>query len=326
MRGLMRLLTILPVVLGFAGAARAQSDGPYPSRPIQLVVTVPPGGAADFVARLVGGKLAELLGQSVVVVNKAGASGTIATDSVAKAKPDGYTLLQNAISTHGIGPHLFKQLPYDPVKDFSPIGLIAQIPLVMVAHESVGAKSVADLVALAKAQPGRITYASPGSGGAPHLSAELFKLISGTNLLHVPYKGSGPAVIDLAEGRVQVMIDGLPALLPHVQSGKLRPLAAASAARNKLLPEIPTFAELGFAGMEVALWYGLVAPAGTPEPIVGRLNAELQKVLAQEAVREAFAKQSVDAVPGPPEAFRDFMRAEMERWGRVVTAAAIQPE
>lgn len=324
-----RISAPLAVALGMAcaapGALFAQSET-YPSRTIQLVVTVPPGGAADFVARLVGAKLGDGLGQSVIVVNKGGASGTIATESVAKAKPDGYTLLQNAISTHGIGPHLFKQLPYDPQKDFAPIGLIAQIPLVMVAHASVPAASVAELVALAKSQPGKISYASPGNGGAPHLSAELFKQLSGTDLLHVPYKGSGPAVVDLSEGRVQVMIDGLPALLPHVLSGKLKPLAAASAQRNKLLPEIPTFAELGYKGMEVALWYGLVAPAGTPEPIVERLNAELQKVLALAEVKEAFAKQSVDAAPGSPAEFRDFMRSESERWGKVVKAAGIQPE
>jgi tripartite-type tricarboxylate transporter receptor subunit TctC len=326
MRATLRLFAMIGALLTGIPTVSAQTEASYPTRPIQLIVTVPPGGAADFVARLVGGKLAEQLGQSVIVVNKAGASGSIATDFVAKAKPDGYTLLQNAISTHGIGPHLIKQLPYDPVKDFAPIGLIAQIPLVMVVHDSLAAKSVKDLVALAKAAPGKISYASPGNGGAPHLSAELFKLTTGTNLLHVPYKGSGPAVIDLSEGRVQVMIDGLPALLQHVNSGKLRPIAAASLKRNPLLPNVPTFAELGLSGMEVALWYGLAAPAGTPDPIVKRLNAELQKVLALPAVTEAFAKQSVEAAPGTPEQFRDFMLAELARWKNVVDKAGIQPE
>ena len=301
-------------------------EAPYPNRPIQLIVTVPPGGAADIVARLVAAKLGDALGQAIVVQNKGGASGTIATEGVAKAKPDGYTLLQNAISTHGIGPHLFAQLPYDPVKDFAPIGLVAKVPLVLVVHKDVAAKTVADVIALAKAAPGTMAYASPGNGGAPHLTAELFRLLTGTKLLHVPYKGSGPAVADLSEGRMQMMFDGIPAFLPFIESGKLRPIAAAAPERNKLLPDLPTFDELGFPGMHVALWYGLVAPAGTPAAIIERLNGELNKVLALPAVSEAFARQSIDTAPGTAAAFAAFMQAELERWGKVVTAAGIQPE
>ena len=326
MKRLARFLAILAASIVGTTAAYAQTDAPYPNRPIQFIVTVPPGGAADFVARLVGAKLAEGLGQAVVIQNKGGASGTIATDFVAKSKPDGYTLLQNAISTHGIGPHLFTSLPYDPLKDFAPVGLIARIPLVLVVHKDVAARSVADVIALAKAAPGKLSYASPGNGGAPHLTAELFSLLSETKLLHVPYKGSGPAVADLAEGRVQMMFDGIPAFLPFIEAGKLRPLAAASLERNKLLPDLPTFAELGYKGMDVALWYGLIAPVGTPEPIVQRLNAELNKVLALPAVREAFAKQSVDAAPGSPADFTAFMQNELDRWGKVVKSAGIQPE
>lgn len=326
MKRLARFLAILAASIVGTTAAYAQTDAPYPNRPIQFIVTVPPGGAADFVARLVGAKLAEGLGQAVVIQNKGGASGTIATDFVAKSKPDGYTLLQNAISTHGIGPHLFTSLPYDPLKDFAPVGLIARIPLVLVVHKDVAASSVADVIALAKAAPGKLSYASPGNGGAPHLTAELFSLLSETKLLHVPYKGSGPAVADLAEGRVQMMFDGIPAFLPFIEAGKLRPLAAASLERNKLLPDLPTFAELGYKGMDVALWYGLIAPVGTPEPIVQRLNAELNKVLALPAVREAFAKQSVDAAPGSPADFTAFMQNELDRWGKVVKSAGIQPE
>ncbi len=326
MKRLARFLAILAASIVGSTAAYAQAEAPYPNRPIQFIVTVPPGGAADFVARLVGAKLAEGLGQAVVIQNKGGASGTIATDFVAKSKPDGYTLLQNAISTHGIGPHLFTSLPYDPLKDFAPVGLIARIPLVLVVHKDVAASSVADVIALAKAAPGKLSYASPGNGGAPHLTAELFSLLSETKLLHVPYKGSGPAVADLAEGRVQMMFDGIPAFLPFIEAGKLRPLAAASLERNKLLPDLPTFAELGYKGMDVALWYGLIAPVGTPEPIVQRLNAELNKVLALPAVREAFAKQSVDAAPGSPADFTAFMQNELDRWGKVVKSAGIQPE
>lgn len=324
-RGIAALAVLLISMTTSIRPVTAQ-EAAYPNRPITLVVTVPPGGAADFVARLIGAKLAEALGQAIVIQNKGGASGTIATEGVAKAKPDGYTILQNAISTHGIGPHLFAQLPYDPVKDFAPIGLIAKIPLVLVVHQDVPAKTVADVIALAKAQPGKLAYASPGNGGAPHLTAELFRSLTGTNILHVPYKGSGPAVADLSEGRVQMMFDGLPAFLPFIQSGKLRPIASAAPERNKLLPELPTFDELGLKGMHVALWYGLVAPAGTPAPIVERLNTELNKVLALPAVREAFAKQSVDAAPGTPAEFAAFMQSEMDRWGKVVKDANIKPE
>ena len=324
-RGIAGLAALLISMSPAISPAMAE-DAPYPNRPITLIVTVPPGGAADFVARLIGAKMAEALGQAIVIQNKGGASGTIATEGVAKARPDGYTLLQNAISTHGIGPHLFTQLPYDPVKDFAPIGLIARIPLVLVVHQDVPAKTVAEVIALAKAEPGKLAYASPGNGGAPHLTAELFRSLTGTNILHVPYKGSGPAVADLSEGRVQMMFDGLPAFLPFIQSGKLRPIASAAPERNKLLPDLPTFDELGLKGMHVALWYGLVAPAGTPAPIVERLNTELNKVLALPAVREAFAKQSVDAAPGTPAEFAAFMQSEMERWGKVVKSAGIQPE
>lgn len=319
-------MCISATAFGVAGAAVAQTEGPYPSKPVHLIVTVPPGGAADFVARLIGGKLSPALGQSVVIVNRGGASGTIATDSVAKAKPDGYTLLLNAISTHGIGPHLFAQLPYDPVKDFAPVGLIAKVPLIMTVSADLPAKSVAEVVTLAKAQPGQLSFASPGKGGAPHLAAELFKSLTGTNLLHVPYKGSGPAVLDVAAGRVSMMFDGVPALWPHISAGKLRPLAALSSERNRLLPDIPTMAELGYPGMETYLWYGMVAPAGTPPPVLQRLNAELARALGSEDVREAFEKQSIDRAGGTPEQFAAFMRDELDRWGRIVKSAGIEPE
>lgn len=326
MAGTARLLIWFAALMLAVAPAAAQSPPAYPNRSIQLVVTVPPGGAADFVGRLVGGRMAETLGQPIVVVNKGGAGGTIATDSVAKAKPDGYTLLLNAISTHGIGPHLYKSLPYDPVKDFAPIGLVAKIPLIMTVHKSVAATSVPEFVALAKSQPGKLAYASPGKGGAPHLTAELFKIVTGTDLLHVPYKGSGPAVVDLAAGRVQIMFDGVPALKPHLDSGDLRALAAASEKRNPLLPDLPTFQELGFKGLEVSLWYGLVAPAGTPPEIVTRLNAELQKALAHPQVIEGFAKQAVLPGSGSPDDFAAFMRDEQDRWGKVVNSAGIEAD
>jgi tripartite-type tricarboxylate transporter receptor subunit TctC len=232
----------------------------------------------------------------------------------------------SSITTHGIGPHLYSNLTYDSTKDFIPIGLVAKLPLLMTVNASVPAKSVAEVIALAKAQPGALAFASSGNGGAPHLAGELFKRITGTDLLHVPYRGSGPAVVDLVAGRVAIMFDAAPSLLPFVQADKLRPLAAASAERNRLLPDIATFAELGFAGMEISLWYGIVAPSGTPLAIVRRLNAELVKILAMPEIREALAKQGADAAPGSPEQFAAFMRQEYVRWGVVVREAGIKPD
>jgi tripartite-type tricarboxylate transporter receptor subunit TctC len=326
MRNVPRVVLFVAATTLVSLAAPAHADSAYPSRPIQLVVPVPPGGAADFIARTVGAKLGDALGQTVVINNQGGAGGTIATRGVAKAEPDGYTLLLNSITTHGIGPHLYASLPYDPAKDFLPVILLAKLPLVMTVNASVPAKSVQEVIALAKAQPGQLAFASSGNGGAPHLSGELFKRITGTNLLHVPYRGSGPAVIDVVAGRIAIMFDAAPALLPHIMSGKLRPLAAASATRHPLLPEVPTFAELGYQGMDIALWYGIATPAGTPPAIVQRLNAELVKILTTPDIRASFAKQGADAASGTPEQFAAFMREESTRWGEVVREAGIKPQ
>lgn len=318
------LSLVASFALAHADVAYAQAS--YPTHAVQLVVTVPPGGAADFVARLVGAKLSDALGQSVVVSNRAGAGGTTAAAQIAKADPDGYTLLENTITTHGIGPHVYAHLPYDPVKDFAPVILLVKLPLILAVSSEVPVKSVADIIALARQKPGELSFSSSGSGGAPHLSGELFKSLTGTNLLHVPYRGSGPAVIDLAAGRITMMFDATPSLLPHILSGKLRPLAAASPQRHRLLPDVPTFAELGLPAMDIALWYGVVAPSGTPAPVVQRLNAELNKILAMPDVRKALADQGAEAAGGTPEDFAAFMHAEMARWGRVVQSAGIKPE
>lgn len=298
----------------------------YPSRAVQLVVPVPPGGAADFVARAIGAKLADALGQPVVINNQGGAGGTIATRAVAKAEHDGHTLLLNSITTHGIGPHLYTNLAYDPVKDFVPVILLAKLPLIMTVSASLAAKSVKDVIELAKAQPGHLAFASSGNGGAPHLAGELFKNLTGTDLLHVPYRGSGPAVVDVVGGRVAIMFDAVPSLLPFIQADKLRPLAAASGERNRLLPDIPTFAELGYAGMDISLWYGVVAPAGTPQAIVQRLNAEFVKILAMYEIRESFTKQATEPAGGTSEQFDVFMRTESARWAIVVKRAGIKPD
>ncbi len=325
MKSLQRfLLVVTAVVCAQPGMTRAQ--GNYPNRPIQLVVTVPPGGAADFVGRLIGAKLADALGQSVVITNRGGAGGTTAAAAVAKADPDGYTLLLNTIATHGIGPHIYANLPYDPVKDFSPVILIAKLPLIMAVNADVPAQSIKDLIAQAKARPGELSFCSAGTGGAPHLAGELFKSLTGTELLHVPYRGSGPAVVDLVAGRITMMFDATPSLLPFITAGKLRALAAASPQRHRLLPDVPSFAELGYPGMDIALWYGVTAPGGTPAPIVQRLNAELIKILSTPDIRKSLTEQGADVQGGTPEEFVAFMRNESARWGTVVKRAGIKPE
>ncbi len=318
------LLVVASLVFHQVWPVHAQSD--YPNRPIGLTVTVPPGGAADFVARIIGAKLGDVLGQPVITSNRGGAGGTIAAAAVAKSDPDGYTLLLNTIATHGIGPHLYPNLPYDPVKDFSPVILVAKLPLIMTVNAALAVQSVDDVIALAKARPGQLAFASAGNGGAPHLAGELFKTLTGTDLLHVPYRGSGPAVVDLVAGRIAIMFDAVPSLLPFITAGKLRPLAAASAERNRLLPDIATFAELGYPAMDISLWYGIVAPAGTPQTIVHRLNAELVKILDTPDVRKSFADQGADTKGGAPEDFDAFMRAEFARWRTVVKQAGIKQD
>jgi tripartite-type tricarboxylate transporter receptor subunit TctC len=317
-------LLLVVATLVWINAAHAQPA--YPTRQIQLVVTVPPGGAADFVARMVGAKLADALGQPIIIANRAGAAGTTAAASVAKSDPDGYTLLLNTIATHGIGPHLYAKLPYDPAKDFAPVILLTRFPLIMTVTASLPARSVADVIALAKAHPGELAFASAGTGGAPHLAGELFKRLAAVDLLHVPYRGSGPAVVDLIAGRVVIMFDAAPSLLPFITSGQVRPLAAASRERHRLLSDVPTFPELGYDRMDISLWYGIVAPAATPTAVVQRLNGELVKILEGAEIRKSFMDQGADIAGGTPADFAAFMSEERRRWGVVVKEAGIKRE
>jgi tripartite-type tricarboxylate transporter receptor subunit TctC len=318
------LLIVAAFVFAQPGGARAQAN--YPNRAIQLVVTVPPGGAADIIARVIGAKLSDALGQQVVINNRAGAGGTTAAVQVAKSPADGYTLLLNTIATHGIGPHIYANLQYDPVKDFEPVILVAKLPLIMVVNAQFPAHTVAEVVAAAKAKSGELTFSSSGAGGAPHLAGEMFKNFTGTEIQHIPYRGSGPAVIDLIAGRITMMFDATPSLLPNITAGKLRPIAAASPQRHRLLPDVPSFAELGYPGMDIALWYGVVVPGGTPTPIVQRLNAELAKIVEMPDVRKNLTQQGADLQGGSTEYFATFMRSESARWGAVVTRAGIKPD
>jgi tripartite-type tricarboxylate transporter receptor subunit TctC len=309
-----------------AAHAQEKAQDSYPNKAITLVVPVPPGGAADFIARLIGQKLSEAVGQPVVISNRGGAGGTIASDNVAKSAADGYTVMLNSITTHGIGPHLYASLPYDSVRDLTPVILVAKLPLIMTINTGHAMKSVADVIAYAKANPGKLSFASSGNGGAPHLSGELFQTVAGIKMLHVPYRGSGPAVVDVGAGRVDIMFDAVPSLLALIQAGKLRPLAAAGAERNPIVPDAPTFDELGVKGMEISLWYGIAGPAGLPQPVVQRLNTELAAVLKTAEIRDAFAKQGAAASGGSPQDYAAFMREESARWGEVVRRNNIKIE
>jgi len=248
----------------------------------------------------------------------------VGTSLVAKAAPDGYTLLQGGITTHGIGPHLYPRVPYDTTKDFVPIVLSATLPIFMVANTQVPAKSVGELIALAKAKPDSVSFASPGTGSAPHLVGELFKIVTGIPSVHVPYKGSGTAAPDLAAGNVQFMFDAIAGHQPFIQSGRVRALAVTSGARLAAFPDVPTMRELGFPRVDGTVWYGLLAPAGTPRRVIARLNEESNRVLAMADVKERLTRAGVDAAGGTPEAFAGFIRAEVEKWGAVVKAAGVK--
>ncbi len=318
------LAGIVVACSALANSAAGAAD--YPVKPIRVLVGFAPGGSADIIARAVSQKLADAFNYPVVVDNRSGASGIIATELAAKANPDGYTLLEATMTTHGIGPNLYTKLPYDVVKDFEAVAMMVRIPLVMFVNAWVAAGNVRDLVAATKAAPGKYSYASAGAGSPPHLVAELFKLKTGAQLVHVPYKGTGAALPDVVAGQVQMMVDGPPPFIPHVKSGKLKALAAASEKRNPLLPDVPTFAEAGVQGMEAGLWYGIVAPKGTPKAVVARLNAEINRALAQPELRERFAAMSVEIAAGQPEAFARYIGSELKRWGEVVRAANIKVE
>lgn len=316
---------VAALALSFAVCPVEGADA-YPSKPIRVIVGFAPGGSADITARTVGQKLSELLGQPVVVDNRSGASGIIGSELTARAAPDGYTLLEATMTTHGIGPNLYQKLPYDPIKSFEPIVLMVRIPLVMFAHTSVPATNVKDLVTVLKANPGKYRYATAGNGSPPHLAAELFKLKAGVDLLHVPYKGTGAAVPDVVAGQVHFMIDGPPPFLGHVKAGRVRALAAANPKRLAQLPEVPTFAESGYSGMEAGLWYGMLAPRGTPRDVINRLNAAINKALQQPDVRERFAASSVEVIGGTPKEFGGYIASEIKRWGEVARAAKIRIE
>ena len=315
--------TLFLALMLLASTATAQ---PYPSRPVRVIVPFPPGGTTDIVARLVAERLGPILGQPAVIENRAGAGGAVGAAEIARAAPDGYTLGLATVSTHGVNPAINPKLPYDALRDFTPIGNLASVPNVVSAHPSLGVADVRQLIQKAKAAPGKITYASAGNGSLSHMLGELFKVSTGTDLLHVPYKGVGPALNDTLGGQVNLLFDNLPSSLPYIQSGKLRALAVSSPARLDALPGVPTFAEAGVPQLNDPSWFGLVAPAKLPESVLARVHEAVTKALATPEVRSRM--QNVGAAPAgnSPQEFAAQIRREIERHKRVAEESGIRIE
>jgi tripartite-type tricarboxylate transporter receptor subunit TctC len=316
-----RLLAL--VVFLLAGVASAQT---YPDRPVRILVGYPPGGGTDLVARLVAQPLGERWKQPVIVENRPGAAAIIATEAVVKSKPDGYVLLMAYATELAVNPATFRKLPYDPVRDLAPIARLGSAPLVMAVHPSLPAQSVAELIALAKAKPGALSYSSSGQGSVHQFSGEMFKLRTGADIVHVPYKGSGPATADAVSGQVQVTFASVASVLRFVQSNRLRALAVTSPERSPQLAGVPTMKEAGVEGVQLTSWYGLLAPAGTPQDVLAKIAADLGAVMASPALGNGFSAQGLDLVRDTPAQFAAFIREEAEKYARIAKAARIEQE
>lgn len=325
----MKLAKLIPAAIAAAilfvgSSAHAQSD--YPTRAVRVVVPFPPGGATDIVARLVAERLQAALGKPFVVDNKAGASGNIGIGEVVRAVPDGYTLVLGSPQTLTINPQLFANLPFNPQKDLAPIVVVASVPNVLLVNNQVPAKTPEELIALAKQKVGKLSYGSSSIGGTPHLSAELFKSMTGTSILHIPYRGSAPALQDLIGGQIDMIFDNLPAALPQIRAGTVRALAVTTLKRASSAPNLPTLHERGITGFESEGWFALLAPAGTPRPILDRLNLEVNKALATPELRERLEKAGADPVGGSIESFQQRIGQETQRWAQVIKFANIKAE
>jgi tripartite-type tricarboxylate transporter receptor subunit TctC len=322
MTKLVRLMW-LAAVLPFAGMAAAQD---YPTKSLRLIVPAAPGGGADFLARIVGIKLSEAMAQSVVVDNRAGASGTIAADITAKSAGDGYTVLMGQSTSIVIAPQIYQKLNYDTLRDLKPVTLVAEVPNVLVVHPSVPANSVKDLIALAKAKPGLLNFGSSGNGAPTHLAGEMFKTATGTRMVHVPYKGAGPATNALIAGEIQVMFAPIVAVLPHVKAGRLRALGVTSAGRSAAAPELPTLSESGLTGYEISSWFGLFVPSSTPDVVVDKLYRETLRVLKSQDVIDRFSKEGAEPVGSTPAQFNTYVRQEYVKYAKVIKDNGIKAD
>lgn len=321
--------SLVAALVLWIGASPAQSQPSYPSRPVHIVVPFTPGGSTDILARAVGQELSKTWGQSVVIDNVPGAGGSIGAEKVAKSPPDGYTLLMGHIGTLGVNPSLYPKLAYDPIKSFAPVAWVARVPNILVVNSNLPVKTFKEFVAYAKSKPGALNYGTGGNGSAAHLATEYLKLQTGISLVHIPYRGTAPSVSDLLAGQVQLAFTGAPALLAHIQSGKLRALAVSSTARLPSLPDTPTVAQSGLPGtseFEADQWYGIVAPQGTPPALVKQLNEQINKALTQPELKARLAGEGAETTPASPERFGQLIRTEIKRWAPVIQRAGIQPD
>jgi tripartite-type tricarboxylate transporter receptor subunit TctC len=309
-----------------SGAALAQTAATFPAKPVRFIAPFPPGGSTDLLARLVAIKLTEAWGQQVTVENRGGAGGTIGVELAARAAPDGYTIVMGHVGTFGFNPTLYPKLPYDAIRDFAPITVLATVPNGMAVHPSLPVKTARDFVALAKAKPGELLYASGGSGSASHLAGEYFKLLTKIDMVHVPYKGTGPAMISMISGQTTMTITGMVALMPHVKSNRLKLLGVATMKRLSIMPDIPTINESGVPGYDANQWYGVLTQAAVPRDIVAKLHADIVKVLARPDIKERLAADGAEAVANTPEQFAAHIKAEIARWAPVVKASGAKPD
>ena len=321
----MHVVRLIVAVLFAAWLVPLQAQG-YPARPIRIIVPVATGGIADYYARVIGSKLHETWGQPVLVENRAGGGGNIGSDIVAKAPPDGYTMVMGFIGSHAVNPFLIRNMPYDPQRDFVPVAMVIEAEGLLAVHPSVPVNSVAELLALARAQPGKLSYASGGIGTSSHLAGELFKSMTGADIVHIPYKGNAPAIADLIGGQTQLTFATMPTVLPHVRAGKLRGLAVIGATRSAALPQLPTIAESGVPGFSVNNWIGLFAPAGTPNEIVRKVNAEVMRIMRLPEVARRMDVEGERFTPNTPEEFAAFIRSEVVKWGKAVKDAGLKAE
>ena len=324
----MRVRTLLAALACAAATFQpvSASAQAWPSKPIRLMVPFPPGGSTDIVARIVAQKLGERLGQSIVIENRGGGGGTIGTAQLAKAAPDGYSLGVASTSTHVVAPSVYAKLDYDPVKDFAPISLMAVSPYLLVVHPSLPAKTLTEFIALAKAQPGKFNYASAGIGSTTHLAMEMLKSAADIQVLHIPYNGNGPAGGAVMGGQVEALFGSLPSVLPHAKSGRVRALAVGTPIRSPSLPDVPTVAESGYPGFDASIWLAFVAPAGTPQPIIDRLNKEVVALVGTAEMREAIAKAGAEPISSTPAELATTIRDGVARYAQIIKAAGIKPE
>jgi tripartite-type tricarboxylate transporter receptor subunit TctC len=319
-----RVLPLAGAVLACFTSSALAAEGTYPNRPIRMIVGFAPGGGTDTTARALTPKLSERLGEQIIVDNRPGASGNIATELITKAPADGYTILLGTIAALAINPTLFGNLPFDPLRDLAPVIRVADSTNILVVHPTVQAKTVKELIALAKTKP--LNAGSSGVGGTGHLALELFNVMAGTKITHIPYKGGGPAMTDLLGGQINMIIATAASAMPHIKSGKINALAVSTANRSKLVPDLPTISEAGLKGFEANNWNGLMVPAKTPKPIIDRLNKEFTAVLNMPDIREILFKQGLDAAPSTPEAFGAYIKSETGKWAKVIKASGAKPE